>query len=300
MTSVASLRAARATGATAYAEYIKYHPTYPDRCFIFLEGKDDCCFYGQAVQAKRAFINISCGNKDGVLDALGKMQVNRPAARRCLFFVDKDLWDFLGRAHAADARLFITEHYSFENYIVSVETLERVWQDLAGLSLIHPLFEIWRTRFALQHIRFWRAMLPIMAWVLDVRTRQFKTRLNDFKLSTIFGFHADGELFRKTNTGIGCWEQQCLRDATYIRNIPHLKANYTALKQHPQKKWLRGKWELWFMQEFIRVMITDIRAKVADHAVTCDIHSGNAVQLLAPRTITPPQLNNLLDAQIIP
>lgn len=49
MTSVASLRLARANGATAYADFIKHQPLNPARSFIFVEGKDDCCFYAQAV-----------------------------------------------------------------------------------------------------------------------------------------------------------------------------------------------------------------------------------------------------------
>jgi hypothetical protein len=138
-----------------------------------------------------------------------------------------------------------------------------------------------------------------MAWVLDIRARQFKTRLNDFKLSSIFSFRADGELTRRAKSGISAWEQQCLRDATYTRNIQQVKANIATLKLHSQKGWLRGKWELWFMQEFVRVMIADVRAKVADHSVGCDIHTGNAVQLLAPRAVSPQLLTNFLATQLV-
>jgi hypothetical protein len=298
MTSVTSLRAARASAATAFADFLKHHPLFPDRCFIFLEGKDDCCFYGQIIQSRRQFINIPCGNKDGVLGALVKIRSHRPDAQRCLFFVDKDLWDILGLAHVHDSALFVTEYYSFENYLVSSEMFERVWTDLIGLSLLHPLFDPWKMQFLTQHAKFQQSMRPIMAWVLEVRRRGFRAHLGNLRLPSCFHFDANGNLIRQLNAGLRAWEQQCVSDPNYRRNIRQLQADNVLLNSLDWKRWLRGKWELWFMQEFLRVMINDVRARVSGHVITCDIHAGNVVQLLAPRAPIPNSLREFVNAQL--
>lgn len=300
MTSVAKLRAARATGATALAEYLRLHPKYQDRAFLFVEGKDDCCFYGSPVERRRSYVNIPCGNKDGVLDALSRITANRPHAQHCLFVVDKDLWDLLGITHPADPRLFITHHYSFENYLIRASLLERIWTDIIGLPLGHPHWPGWEAQFHTQSLKFTKYMLPLMAWVLDVRERRIKCNLNDIRLSTMLAMSSSGEIRRQPTFTLAEWERMGINDPTYVRDIAGLKQKHQILSAHSAKIWLRGKWELWFFQEFIRAMVAAVRAGVGGHVVSCEVNAGNIVQLLAPRTCAIPELEAYLDTNLGP
>ncbi|HLP26231.1 MAG TPA: hypothetical protein VK477_11165, partial [Acidobacteriota bacterium] len=131
-----------------------------------------------------------------------------------------------------------------------------------------------------------------------IRARGIRCHLDQFKLGEVFHVMGDGSIHQRPNTGIAKWESWCISDSNYVRSTTGIRAALIRLKAANTKRWLRGKWELWLLQEFLRAMIQDVRARVAGHRVSCEINAGNIVHLLAPRALAVAELENFLDSAL--
>ena len=182
----------------AYNDFLLYYKHGKPMVFGFVEGKQDPSFY-------RGFLDAvlpdgwECklfrpGNKKRVLEVFEGMDWNRfPRAAVC-FFVDRDLSTFLGGETYQGSNLYVSDNYSIENDLVNVRTLERIIEEVHGITGLAP-DEITRLR-ALFHdnlARFIEAMACVMAQIVILRRKEAKgdnlvARLDKIKPHQFFEF----------------------------------------------------------------------------------------------------------------
>jgi hypothetical protein len=100
---------------------IKLRERLPDTTICVFEGDDDKLVYSQWIRRIRSDLDYEpfpCGGKEQVLRLRDAVQQDLNGLGRCVFFfVDRDFDDLQGRQAGAD--LFMTGHYSVENYLVT-------------------------------------------------------------------------------------------------------------------------------------------------------------------------------------
>jgi Protein of unknown function (DUF4435) len=103
---------------SAWHEFVLIHRKEAEAYYVFLEGDLDVPFYisalrlvlGDSTQVRE----LRCGGREGVLDAQANVRRTHPHCTRCLFFIDKDLQDFLGGFATTQDDLYCTDWYSIE------------------------------------------------------------------------------------------------------------------------------------------------------------------------------------------
>jgi hypothetical protein len=100
----------------------------PNTKILAFEGDDDKIIYKQwlcRINPELSYEPFTCGNKKAVLKLKDVAVRDRSGIGENLyFFVDRDFDDLAG--HAEHERVFMTDMYSVENYIVSSEVLTSV------------------------------------------------------------------------------------------------------------------------------------------------------------------------------
>lgn len=131
----------------------------------YVEGKDDEYFYIERIKhcentGDKTIHFENLNGKDRVLNELKKCTVDKNRMKLGqigLFFIDKDLYDFLEMPQPYNDNLFITEGYSFENYLVQKDILAKLLisspkrKEILNafemayklfVEFLHPIFEI--------------------------------------------------------------------------------------------------------------------------------------------------------------
>ena len=122
------LREARDRAAVLKMQLAALRSARPNTIVLVFEGDDDKIVYGQWLRRLRPDITyepLPCSGKDMVLklkDALLRDKNN--LIDGVYFFVDRDFYDLKGHAH--HERIFMTDMYAVENYIVNKETVSHL------------------------------------------------------------------------------------------------------------------------------------------------------------------------------
>src|SRR5882672_6397787 len=140
MSFVEELRKSREGRTTALHEFwTNFDPKQP-RFHAFFEGHADIVFYKPLIQrhteAHGRLFTYRCEGKSLVYDAFKAITGRHPNCRGVLFFVDKDIDDIIGEPWPTDPRIYVTDVYSIENYLVCREALRRVIDDLINVRKV--------------------------------------------------------------------------------------------------------------------------------------------------------------------
>lgn len=278
---------------------------------IFVEGNDDRTFYGtfvRLVAGDRYKIHYyKCENKKAVLSATEFIKDSKN--NYDLFFVDRDLSDFLGEAHPVDERLYITAYYAIESYLVRSEVVriylqETLWYDDSILEE-DILTEI-EAEFKYQLDSFRRYMMPVMAWIITLRKLGERPELDNIKPKDMFFFTEKLEIKLKNDF---CPRRriQYLRKSCSTTLMPNhislLKQTVRELKSTPPEQFMRGKYDMWFVVTFIKQVIIQLQetAKKEHKAfkTRVELAESNFFILIASRILCPSDLDAFL-RKVIP
>lgn len=118
------LRDARSSRVSTFHKFLTNYDPSTDRVFAFVEGEADEPFYRAQIQKyvpdQRLIYIYNCDGKKNVCDLYAEVVKKYPKCERVLFFLDKDVDDIVGAPWPADPRIFVTECYSIENYVVTL------------------------------------------------------------------------------------------------------------------------------------------------------------------------------------
>jgi hypothetical protein len=123
------LRQARSAPTAVLHEFLTQYTATPGRVHAFFEGHDDQTFFVPALKryapSDTKILPYCCNGKAQVCELFSQITTRIPGVKGALFFIDKDLDDILGRPWPTDPRIFVTDVYSVENYLVSRNTLAK-------------------------------------------------------------------------------------------------------------------------------------------------------------------------------
>lgn len=303
MSLVEVLRRARAQPISILHEFKLYYDPNRSQVHAFVEGQPDKSFYANFIRprlspASRLFF-YDCRGKRAVIAAMARLNEGYPEARTLLFFVDKDLDDFLVMQEEFDS-LYCTEVYSIENYLHDPIALLRWFEENLQLRDVRfdygPLLDF----FDGESNRFIEWLAPIMAWILAHREAGNRPILSSLDLGRLLSSDEGGSLSRRTVPGGRLTYLDKVAQVATTREILRATKRWTTVlrARHPST-WLRGKFIAWFILWFIRDVEQCVlrAANEAGGSMKCQIqiHDGNLVEILATKIREPDRITLFLD-----
>jgi hypothetical protein len=294
------LRQSRSSSTAALHKFLTTYDPNDNRVYAFVEGVPDRAFYQPLIESfvknqKRVYVH-SCEGKKNVYEAFSRITGKFPECQNILFFVDKDLDDLIGCDWPSDPRIFVTDVYSIENYLVSKDSARRYLFDFVKLSRtdLDPVVDELPQRLN----EFHEAIVPLMSWIVAMKRAGINVILANIKMSDMFKY--DGTRVSRIRAG---HSQKALiaitkasKRTTCWRQVRTIKQEL--LRQADPKRYVRGKFEAWFFMEFIKHAIADLKIVAAESggsvSVTAPLHDSNFVQLLVPGLVVPTPLKSFL------
>jgi hypothetical protein len=268
----------------------------------FVEGKEDPCFY-------RGFIENSIphdwkvelwpsGNKDSVYAVYSKFDWKKFNRNQILFFVDRDLSDFVNEENIQAQNIYVTENYSIENDVVNKNTCERVIREICGFSeLEYNASDKILNLFEEQLELFQKALIPVMSNIIFWRKNGLNACLNDIYMKHIFSI-------KKGKVKLNSRPKNKSDVVTYIHEQCNLslcdqvEINKIARKFEEDlhfKRFIRGKYLLWFIVEFCNsihrdCISLDCVSILKQPKMVTNLSQSNGIVQIAPRCKMPSSL----------
>lgn len=290
---------------TVYHEFLTRYKKTAMCVYGFVEGKDDPSFYRGAIEhilPKEWAVDLwSVGNKDKVIQLYAGFDWGRFPKKRIGFFIDRDLSEFLEETLPVQNNVYVTDKYSIENDIVNRDTCDRVLTEVCNLSVIDKsekdkILDLFNSQLGV----FQEKMISVMAWVLYWKQNGARPSLNDILMKRIFKIISGRIQLISSPGGFSTIDE-------YIHNqcnIPYkLGVNITPIerdfkKANGHQKFIRGKYELWFLVEFVLSVHQNIsafsRRITKPPKMKVSLNQSNAITLIAPRTRVPASLTKFL------
>jgi hypothetical protein len=271
------------------------------RIYAFVEGDADEAFYRAQIQKyvpeQKLIYTYNCEGKAGVAAAYQDIVARYASCERVLFFLDKDIDDIVGIPWPNDPRIFVTEYYSIENYVVNRQALGRYLNDYVKIRKVDFDMDQVLVQFDADLAHFQRLMLPVMAWIVFMRRSGARVNLHDVDISQLLQVNDNGNCRKPQRRSMAYLERVTQANAP-SPTWKQMKATATELKRLAPKMYIRGKFEAWWFVEFCRRITEGLQAVVREVDGSIRIHAqlnaNTFIQLLAAGVETPPPLNAFL------
>jgi hypothetical protein len=232
----------------------------PDSYFLFFEGADDPAFYIGFILPRlhnRQYHEFVCNGRSGVIKVNELCSRDGRAFDRTLYFIDKDHSDLINPNEVLPSRLFQTDFYSFENYLVCQQTFRRFWSERLHLQSCDSRFDSYLELYNKLHQSFRKRMLFLMAIVLIGRGIDkhpvAKLNLNNVKMDKVLSIDlSSGRVRWAPNGGINFLAaSNMIASGSAVRGDAIRSVVRKHLCSHQPKFYIRGKFELWFFVRFL-------------------------------------------------
>jgi hypothetical protein len=261
------LRSARSTRVATTHKFLTNYDPNSDRVYAFVEGDADGAFYRAQIQKyapdQRMIYTYNCEGKAGVTEAYEDIVKRYPKCERVLFFLDKDVDDIVGRQWPSDPRIFVTECYSIENYVVNKEALSRYFKDYVKVRRVDVDVDRVLEQFERDLAHFHKMMLPVMAWIVMMKRAGHRVNLHDVDPGALFGVTDQGNR-RKARRCATAYLVRVTQSNAGSPNWKHLRTTCAELKRLPPKAYVRGKFEAWWFVEFGRRILDGLQRVVQE------------------------------------
>lgn len=308
-----------AAGYAPEANHIKFLHQYKftdNTVHFFFEGLEDQSYYANYIEStfpEHFILNYYvCDGKANVYAQYSRVNWSVYSKNRVLFFTDKDVDDLVGISYTVDENIFETLYYSIENYLVESEVFKRFLRENCFITDTRVINNL-ATTFDLQLQNFSQKLIPISAWVIHCRKNSYRVNLSDIDISKIFEISNDFRIEKKTPAGCNhAFDYICKATNTTHFDFGDIRSIIANLKTiNPHKKFIRGKYELWFLYAFCKnavdVVVPKINAEIRKYnsvntikatkcKVTVQIKPENIVQLLAPKVRMPRDIQDFLSS----
>ena len=275
----------------------------PNTLHMFVEGLDDPSFYGNPISPYLAKFDdyefYSCGGKRQVFD-IRKDISERSAVPSwwttvvILYFVDRDLSDLAENEDPIAEDTFVTDYYSFENYLVSEPMLKRVFHDfLTFHEGNRPSLANYLLQFDAVLAQFYEIARPVMIWGIFHKRISSSFTFDSVKPSKLFDLReVDGDIRVVAKYGssedslVRLLDRECKisTPSTFKTSMHHLQ---TPLSNFEPKTYTRGKYELWVMLRFMDLTVKLLRrnadGKYKFRYILDNLGDRDAAKMLAPR-----------------
>lgn len=285
----------------AFQEFVVTYDDNDNEIHVFLEGDDDFTYYLPIIKSKagnQKIIPYNCGGKWNVVEARDAIEAYYSV--NCLFFVDRDYDDLLGRQALPSDRLYITNGYSIENDVVTEHSALAVFQDILAL----PRLEVDNLMKEVENSKsiLWNRIVSLSAWIITAKYMGYKTNLNNAdNLSKIITVDNNGKLVL-TNSGFTNFKKRVNSgnpEPTYSDVLPW-RRRINGMQLHAI---VRGKYFGWIFCKSVwqTIIIENKKRSNAGQAairIPEAISSFRVVELLASRVPYPRSLEDFLNRHI--
>ena len=303
MTFADDLKAAGTSKTAVLHEFLTHHDPKEERVHAFVEGYDDPVFYREALArhaGNRKIYFYTCDGKARLYQVYQDVAARVGPYRHILFFSDKDLEDIIPEFYPKDDRIYVTDYYSIENYIVCWEAIERSCSDFVKVKHCGLPVDMVSDRFDKELHKFHVLSVSIMAWIVCVRRAGLQANLNNIDLKHIFAI--DDSLHISRRHGILAY--LCKVTSVPVKSIDwrSLRSTMRELQTMNAKRFVRGKFEIWFLVQYLKKAIEHLTTAAQGQGGSLDvlvrISLTNVVALLAPRLPCPTSVDAFLSKHL--
>jgi hypothetical protein len=269
----------------------------PGGLFIVVEAIPDKVVFSRAAKSVREtdVVPVLCDGKRGVLRLLNYVRQKYGKDPGILFFVDRDLDDFLD-GNVIDDFLYVTDGYSIENDFISPTAFHYILSDVYSLDEDDEVLTKQCERFEKALDEFAEVMLPLMAWVVEVRALGGNLNLNNIQLAEIVDL-SDIYLPKRRKGALKAFHNSCAVNLS-LKNSCGIKAVLKKFEEHPSRNLVRGKYLLWFFTRFLSGFKLELQAaqKAGERHtfMNVEIDDRNIFQLLSGLLPAPNSLRVFL------
>ncbi len=288
-----------------YHEFLIRYKANCNIVYGLIEGKDDPMFYRGIIERELPsgwdVELIPAGSKINVINAERAFDWGRFSRKRVCFFVDRDLSVFTQEESPNFENLYITDGYSIENDIVSYGLAKRLLIEVFNFSdLSQAEIEKIEKKFTNSFVDFKEKMTPLMAQILLWRRGNKKLHLKNIKPKDYFYFDC-GEIKSKgefeTSMAVLQHAANCASlSASQAIEVSNAELEFRGLDGC--EKFIRGKYVLWFLVEFVICTHRDIQRIfsrfTASPKARISVGQANAMVVVAPRARCPVSLQSFL------
>jgi hypothetical protein len=305
MSFVDELRSSRTGKTSVLHEFLtNYAPTQP-RVHAFVEGDDDVVFYKTVLEAKvdrkhRVYM-YQCAGKANVFAAFGEIVKRFPACRTTMFFVDKDIDDILGRLWPTDPRIFVTDTYSIENYLVGRESLIILTNNFVQCRDVSFDTTLLLQQFDRELKRFHKLVTPLMALITYAKRSAMRPNVSNIQLRELFVLSVDCRPRVRSGDRLAyvCKAAGIVIPPAAVNRVIEIVQE---LERLPAKRYVRGKFEIWFFVEFFKSLTAQMEAAASEVGgkvkLRSPIEHGNITSALAARIQVPENLERFLQVNL--
>ncbi len=295
---------------TRFHEFQSAYKKDSKMIFWFCEGKDDILFYRGPIRnvLKEGWDDQpwDVGGIDNVLALYNKFDWRTYNKKQIIFFIDRDLTEFTGVTLPNKENIYITDNYSIENDAVNNNTCERVLTEILGFNslTIEEKKQIKRL-FDHELTKFIEKMIPVMSWIVHWHSNGCKACLNDIYMKHLFRIK-DGVLEKRPHPK----QHQDISEYIHAQckvpvdiNYEPTKGSFEFYRKNRHRKFIRGKYLLWFFTEFCLSIHRDclqmqiIRITSQPKNSTNFSHS-NAISNISSRFKIPNTLKEMLKKSV--
>lgn len=265
---------------------------------VFFEGEDDFQYYLPELRKRSQGRELSayyCGGKWNVVAARDFIEASYDA--ECLYFIDRDYDDLLGRQAIICDRMYITDGYSVESDLTGALAID---------VLLHDLVQVPRVKCSALATQIGTIQAPALnrflatsAWIIAAKEQGCNPNLNNTNsLKGIVLRQADGRL---------CMDRA--RFSVFKRRVDsgHGEPTLSAIVKWRRRlkgltcsEFLRGKYAAWIFckASLIALEQENLRRTAAGEAclkIPDSLKQARIFDLLAGRVPYPVSLSNFLD-----
>jgi Protein of unknown function (DUF4435) len=301
MSFIDLLRQSRSSSIATLHKFLTNYNPGTQRVHAFVEGEPDRVFYRTCLERhcsplSKIFV-YNCEGKKRVYEIYSEIIKRHPTCRRVLFFVDKDVDDIVGITWPSDPRIFTTEVYSVENYVICDHSCARYFRDFVKVRRVEIDMSPFIEEFARERKRFHALLLPIMAWIIAYRRRGGRVILTDINLDSLFGMNAT-VIFRRAARGTIKYLARFRTTSIPPPDWTDVRSVCGELKRIDAKGFVRGHFEAWWFVKFVQKLCEDLNRAVAEIggsiAIGTALTENNFIQILSPGVNCPLTLERFL------
>jgi hypothetical protein len=286
------IEASKNSPSVSFHKFVLLSRGRENHLFCFFEGNDSV-YYSSRIKASCSteYHPISCGNKKAVLGVYLMLNNDVYKKYKKAFFVDSDFDDHIG-----NPEIFETPCYSVENFYVNTYTIKEILKNEFKLIEEDESFQSVISLFEKQLNEFNQATLLFNAWYAALKsknsTKSIKVSLDD-KLPKDFVCVKVGEIKSKyTLANIKEHFKECLEEVTE----DEVEKSRQVLCSKDLSNCLRGKFQFWFLYEFLNYIIEDSNTsnKIMKTKTKFNLNRGQMISQLSQYAYTPQELRTYL------
>jgi hypothetical protein len=234
----------------------EYDPDTLD-VYAFFESADDRLFFYSSIReraASTAAIKVYlCENKQGVWQSYMFAEQN-DKLKNVVCFVDKDMDDFCNEALPEKQRIFVTDFYAIENYVGTPDVVSMILEHFVKIPSDHKAtYDRIHSEFQARLEEFHSHVLPLASWVIAARRKGHEVQYGNLGNGLGACFRVD---VTELKSKVACqdvleeFRKRCVvgTDTVTAEEITAVKDELIHLNA---KKWVRGKFELWFVIQLL-------------------------------------------------